>query len=64
MMKDLRTGEDLYLLVNSVHRTSRGKEIQRRHAQSMQALPSLLAFLDKEIQKYPSIPTGINAVSI
>ena len=30
----------------------------------MQALTSLMEFLGKEIQKYPSIPTRINAVSI
>ena len=30
----------------------------------MQALPSLMAFLGKEIQRYPSSPTSINVVSI
>ena len=64
MMKNLRTGEDLYTMVNSVHRPSRRKERQRRNAPSMQDLPSLMAFPEKEIQLYPSSPTRINAVSI
>ena len=64
MMNNSRTGEDLYIMVNSVHRPSRRKEIQRRYAPSMQALPSLMAFLDKEIQRYTSSPTWINAVRI
>ena len=64
MMMNSRNGEDLYTMVNSVHRPSRRKEIQRRHATSMQALTSLMAFLEKESQQYPSSPTRINAVSI
>ena len=54
MMKNSRTGEDLYTMVNSIHRTSRRKQRQRRHATSMQDLPSLMAFLQKEIKRYPS----------
>ena len=64
MMKNSRTGEDLYTMVNSVHRPSRRKERQRRNAPSMQDLPSLMAFPEKEIQLYPSSPTRINDVSI
>ena len=64
MMNNSRTGEDLYTMVNSVQRPSRRNERQRRHAPSMQALPSLMAFLEKESQKYPSSPTKINAMSI
>ena len=63
-MKNSRTGEDIYTMVNYLHRPSRKKERQRRHAPNMQALPSLMAFLDKESQKYPSSPTRINAVRI
>ena len=63
-MKNSRTGEDLYTMVNFVHRPSRRNERQRRHAQSMQDLPSLMVFLEKESQQYPSSPTRINAVSI
>ena len=47
MMNNSITGEDLYIMVNSVHRPSRRKERQRRHAPSMQALPNLMAFIDK-----------------
>ena len=51
MMKNSRTGEDLYIMVDFVHRPSSRKERQKRHAPIMQALPSLMAFLEKEIQK-------------
>ena len=51
-------------MFNLIHRPSRRNERQRRHAPSMQALPSLMAFLEKESQQYPSSPTRINAVSI
>ena len=64
MMKNSGTGEDLYIMVNSVDRPSRIKERQRRNAPSMQALPILMAFLEKESQKYPSSNTSINAVII
>ena len=64
MMKNKRTGEDLYTMFNFVHISSRKNEIQRRHTPSMQALPSLMAFLEKESQQYPSNPTRINSVSI
>ena len=64
MMKNSITGEDLYIMVNFVHRPSRRKEMQSRYSPSIQALTSLMAFLDKEIHKYPSSPTGVNAVSI
>ena len=57
------TGKDLYIMVNFAHIPSRRIEIQRRHALSMKALPSLMEFLGKETQKYPSIPTRINDVS-
>ena len=58
-----RTGEDLYTMINSAHRTSSRREIQRIDDTSMQALTSLMEFLGKEIQKYPSSHTRINAVS-
>ena len=64
IMKNSRTGKDPYTMVNLVHRPSRINGIQRRHAPSMQALQSLMAFLEKESQKYPSIPKSINVVSI
>ena len=64
MMKNSRNGEDLYTMVNFVHRPSRRNKRQMRHAPSMQALPNLMAFLEKESQQYPSSPTRINAVSI
>ena len=64
MINNSRTGEELYTMVNSVHRPPRRKEIHSRYATSMQALPSLMAFLEKESQKYPSSPTRINSVSI
>ena len=63
-MKNSRTIEDLYIMVNYLHRPSRRKEIQRRHDPRMQALPSLMTFLEKESQKYPSSTTRINAVII
>ena len=64
MKKNSINGEDLYTMVNFVHRPSRRNERQRIHDPSMQALPSLMAFLEKESQQYPSSPTRINAVSI
>ena len=64
MTKNSRTGEDLYTMVNFVHRPSRRNKIQRIHAPIMQDLPSLMAFLEKESQQYPSSPTRINSVSI
>ena len=64
MMKNSRTGDYLYTMVNFVHRTSRRNKRQRIHAPSMQDLPSLMAFLEKESKQYPSSPTRINAVSI
>ena len=60
IMKILRTAEDL----NSANRPSRRRERQRRNALNMQALTSLMAFLGKESQKYPSIPKWINAMRI
>ena len=48
MMNNSRSGEDLYTTFNSVHRTSRRNERQMIHAPSMQALPILMAFLEKE----------------
>ena len=45
IMNNSRTGEGLYIMVNSVHSPSSLIEIQSRHAISMQALPSLMAFL-------------------
>ena len=64
MMNNSRTEEDLYTMVDSVHRPSITKERHRRHSPSIQALPSLMAFLDKESQHCPSSPTRINTVSI
>ena len=63
IMNNSRTGEDIYINSNSIHRPSKINERQRIHAPSMQALPSLMEFLEKESQKYPSSPTRINAVS-
>ena len=63
-MKSSRTGEGLSTIVNSAHRTSKRREIQRRHAPGIQALPSLMAFLWKERHKHLSSPTRINAMSI
>ena len=63
-MKNSRTGEDLYTIVNSVHIPSRRNKGQRRHAPSMQDPPSLMALIGKESQKYTSSPTRINAVII
>ena len=51
-------------MVNSVHIPSRRRIRHRRYATSMQDLPSLMVFLEKEIQRYPSSPTRINSVSI
>ena len=64
IMKNLIPVEDLYIMFDSVHRPSSRRERQIRHASILQALPSLIAFLDREIQKYPSSPTRIDAVSI
>ena len=64
IMNNSSTVEGLYIMVNSVQITSRRRERQRRHALSMQTLPSLMTFLGNEIQQYPSSPTRINAVSI
>ena len=64
MMKNSRTGEDLYIMVDYINRPSRRNERQRRNAPSIQDLPSLMAFLEKESQQYPSSPTRINAVRI
>ena len=64
MMKNSRTVEDLYTMVKIVNRPSRRNERQRKHAPRMQALPSLMAIIEKEIHQYPSSPTRINAVSI
>ena len=63
-MKSSRTGEDLYIMVNSVNRPLKRREIHRIYALSMQDLPSLMSFLGKESHQYPSSPTGINVVSI
>ena len=64
IIKNSRTGEELHTMVNFFHRPSRRNERQRIHAPSMQALPSLMEFLENESQKYQSSPTRINAVSI
>ena len=50
-------------MINSACRTSIIREKQRRNSSSMQALPSLMEFQGKKINKFPSIPTNINAVS-
>ena len=63
-MKNIRTGEELYTMVNFVNITSRINKRQRINAPSMKYLPSLMEFPEKEIQKYPSSSTRINAVSI
>ena len=58
------TGKYLYIMVNSSHRPSRRRWIQRRPATSMQDIPNIMVFLGKEGQKLPSITTRINVVSI
>ena len=62
-MKSSRTVEDPYIIVNSAHIPSMIREIQRRHALSMQAPPSLMEFIGKERQKYTIIPKRVNVVS-
>ena len=42
IMKNSRTVEYLYIMVNSVHRPLRIRERQKRHALSIQALPILM----------------------
>ena len=64
IIKSSITGEDIYTMVNSIHRPLKRRKTQRRHDLSMQDLPSLMAFLEKKSHKYPSSPTRINAVSI
>ena len=61
-MNSSRTSKDLSIIVNYDCRPSRRIEIQRKHAPIMQALPILMEFLGKEIQKYPSSSTRINDV--
>ena len=63
-MKNSITGKELSIIVNSACRTSRIIERKRRHAPSMQALPSLTELLVKVSHKYPSRPTRINSVII
>ena len=57
------TSKELSIMVNYTRRHSRRREIQRINAPVVQALPSLMGFLGKESQKYPSSPTSINDVS-
>ena len=64
IMKSSITGEELYIMVNSSQRPSMRRERQSRNAISMKYLRILMVFLGNEIQKYPSIPTRINAVRI
>ena len=64
IIKSSRTVEDQYIMVNSSHRPSRRRGIQRRPATSMQDIPNIMVFLGKEGQKLPSITTRINVVSI
>ena len=52
------------MIVNSSHRPSNIIYRHRRHDLSMQDLTSLMEFLGKEIQKYPSSTTMISVVSI
>ena len=61
---EFKTGEDLYIMFDSVHRPSRRKERQRRYAPSIQSMPSLMAFVEKESHRYPSSLTRIYSVSI
>ena len=63
-MNNSRTGENPSIMVHSALMPSRRRERQRRHAPSMKSLPSLMEFLGKESQKYPSSPKSINSVSI
>ena len=64
MMKNSRTGEDLYIMVNFFTDPQWGNKRQRRHAPSMQDVPGLMEFLDNKSQLYPSSTTRINAMSI
>ena len=64
IMKNSITKEDLYIMVNYVHIPKSRRERKRRHALGMHNLPSLIKFLRKGIQRYPSSPTIINAMSI
>ena len=64
MMNNSITGEELYIMINSVHIPSRIKQGHRRHASSIQDLTILMVFLEKESQRYPSSTTRINDVSI
>ena len=64
-MKISKTDKYLSIMVSSARRPSRIIERQRIQAPSIQAMPSLMEFLEKrEIQKYPSSPTRIKTVSI
>ena len=49
-------------MVNSAQIQSRRRERKRVHAPSMQAMQSLMEFLGKLIQKYPSSSKIINAM--
>ena len=62
--KDFNNWQGPIKMVNYANRTSRRRKIHRRHALSIQYLSSLLGFLGKESQQYPSSPTWINAVNI
>ena len=63
-MKISRTGKDLFKMVNYAIRPSRIREEYKGYAPSLQAMSSLIGFLEKKIRKYLSDCTSINAVSI
>ena len=56
--------KDVSIMVNYDHIPPRIRGRKSRHAPSIMALPSLMAFLDKENHKSLSSPTGINSMSI
>ena len=61
--KNSKTGEDLFITVISVHRTSRGREENIIYDPSFKAFSSLTRLLDKEIWQSLSNNTRINTMS-
>ena len=63
-MKISITDKDLSIMVNYAWILSGRREIQRRHAPSMQDMNSLMELIRKEIQNYPISDARITAMSI
>ena len=61
-MESSKTGGVLFKMVNYTRRTSIRREEQIGYDPSIQALSSLTIFLEKEVLKYLSNPTSINAM--